>query len=155
MLDCSAVSDIADRYRRVADTFTARADAVPDDGWEEPAPCEGWTVRDVVRHLVETATGGWPTPSPPEPTLCPTTGGRSPHRAKAGRSATLSATWSSGSRLSSPPPDLDADVVHDMLVGMEPFDDLLRSSGHYGPRVEVPADADEQTRLIAFTGRRP
>ena len=50
---------------------------------------------------------------------------------------------------------LDADVVHDMLVGMEPLDEMLRASGHYGPRVEVPADADEQTRLIAFTGRQP
>ncbi len=29
------------------------------------------------------------------------------------------------------------------------------ASGHYGPKVEVPADADEQTRLIAFTGRQP
>jgi hypothetical protein len=38
---------------------------------------------------------------------------------------------------------------------MEPLDDLLRSSGQYGPRVAVPDDADEQTRLIAFTGRRP
>jgi uncharacterized protein (TIGR03086 family) len=50
---------------------------------------------------------------------------------------------------------LDADVVHDMLVGMEPLDDMLRTSGHYGPKVSVSADADEQTRLIAFTGRRP
>ena len=50
---------------------------------------------------------------------------------------------------------LDADVVHDMLVGMEPLDDMLRASGQYGPKVEVGADADEQTRLIAFTGRRP
>jgi hypothetical protein len=38
---------------------------------------------------------------------------------------------------------------------MEPLDEMLRASGHYGPRVEVPADADEQTRLIAFTGRHP
>ena len=50
---------------------------------------------------------------------------------------------------------LDADIVHDMLVGMEPLDDMLRASGQYGPKVEVGADADEQTRLIAFTGRRP
>jgi uncharacterized protein (TIGR03086 family) len=50
---------------------------------------------------------------------------------------------------------LDADVVHDMLVGMEPLDEHLRASGQYGPRVEVAADADEQTRLIAFTGRQP
>lgn len=50
---------------------------------------------------------------------------------------------------------LDADEVAAMLAGMEPMDEMLRSSGHYGPRVEVPADADTQTRLIAFTGRHP
>ncbi len=50
---------------------------------------------------------------------------------------------------------LDADVVHDMLVGMEPLDEMLRASGQYGPKVEVSDDADEQTRLIAFTGRQP
>ncbi len=50
---------------------------------------------------------------------------------------------------------LDADIVHDMLIGMEPLDEMLRASGQYGPRVEVPTDADEQTRLIAFTGRTP
>lgn len=50
---------------------------------------------------------------------------------------------------------LDPQEVHDLLIGMEPMDAVLRQSGHYGPRVEVPADADEQTRLIAFTGRRP
>jgi hypothetical protein len=38
---------------------------------------------------------------------------------------------------------------------MEPMDAVLRDSGHFGPRVDVPADADEQTRLIAFTGRHP
>jgi uncharacterized protein (TIGR03086 family) len=50
---------------------------------------------------------------------------------------------------------LDPDEVHQMLIGMEPIDEILRSSGQYGPRVEVPADADEQTRLIAFIGRQP
>ena len=32
---------------------------------------------------------------------------------------------------------------------------VLRESGHFGPRVDVPPDADTQTRLIAFTGRHP
>ena len=50
---------------------------------------------------------------------------------------------------------LDPDEVHALLTGMESMDEVLRASGHYGPRVDVPADADEQTRLIAFTGRRP
>ena len=50
---------------------------------------------------------------------------------------------------------LDPDLVHEMLEGMEPFDEILRSSGQYGPTVPVADDADEQTRLIAFTGRQP
>jgi uncharacterized protein (TIGR03086 family) len=50
---------------------------------------------------------------------------------------------------------LDPVFVHELLVGMEPLDEILRASGQYGPRVDVPADADEQTRLIAFTGRQP
>jgi uncharacterized protein (TIGR03086 family) len=29
---------------------------------------------------------------------------------------------------------LDPELVHDMLVGMEPLDDMLRASGQYGPR---------------------
>lgn len=50
---------------------------------------------------------------------------------------------------------LDPDEVRSMLAGLEPMDEALRQGGQYGPRVEVPADADEQTRLIAFTGRHP
>lgn len=50
---------------------------------------------------------------------------------------------------------LDPHEVHTMLVAMEPLDEVLRASGHYGPRVRVPPDADEQTRLVAFTGRNP
>ena len=33
-------------------------------------------------------------------------------------------------------------------------EDAMRSSGHYGPRVEVPDGADAQTRLLAFMGRQ-
>ena len=42
-----------------------------------------------------------------------------------------------------------------MLEGMLPMDDVLRHSGQYGPRVEVPEDADVQTKLLAFIGRTP
>jgi uncharacterized protein (TIGR03086 family) len=42
-----------------------------------------------------------------------------------------------------------------MLAGMEPLDEMLRQSGEYGPRVDVPEDADVQTRLVAFIGRDP
>jgi uncharacterized protein (TIGR03086 family) len=49
--------------------------------------------------------------------------------------------------------ELDPEVVHDMLVGMQPMDEMLRSSGHFGPKVVVADDADETTQLLAFCGR--
>ncbi len=50
---------------------------------------------------------------------------------------------------------IDADFAAGMYEGMLPMDEMLRQSGHFGPRVEVPADADPATKLIAFTGRTP
>ena len=50
---------------------------------------------------------------------------------------------------------LDPAICAEMFAGMEPLDDLLRSSGQYGPRVVVPDDADAQTKLLAFIGRTP
>ena len=50
---------------------------------------------------------------------------------------------------------LDPDRCAEMLAGMEPIEDMMRDSGQYGPRVEVPADADAQTRMLGFIGRDP
>ena len=50
---------------------------------------------------------------------------------------------------------LDPQTCVELLAGMEPIEELLRSSGQYGPRVQVPDDADVQTRLLAFIGRDP
>lgn len=48
------MSEIADRYRRLAAAVTTTVGAVPADRWASPSPCEGWDARDVVRHLVDT-----------------------------------------------------------------------------------------------------
>ena len=50
---------------------------------------------------------------------------------------------------------LDPERCAAMLDGMLPMDEVLRQSGQYGPRVEVPDDADAQTKLLAFIGRTP
>jgi uncharacterized protein (TIGR03086 family) len=50
---------------------------------------------------------------------------------------------------------LDPAECEALLTEMEPLDDVLRASGQYGPKVEVPADADVQTRMLAFIGRDP
>lgn len=58
-------------------------------------------------------------------------------------------------RATGQPIDLGQETCAEMLAGMEPMDELLRASGQYGPKVEVPADADPQTKLMAFIGRDP
>ena len=50
---------------------------------------------------------------------------------------------------------IDADFAARMYEGMLPMDAMLRQSGQFGPRVEVPDAADPVTKLIAFTGRTP
>jgi len=50
---------------------------------------------------------------------------------------------------------LDPVKCGQLLDGMVGMDEALRSSGHYGPKVDVPPDADVRTRLIAFIGRQP
>src|SRR4051812_6353453 len=51
------MTEISERWRKVAGRFTERARAVPAGAWDSPAPCEGWVARDVVRHLVEWVPG--------------------------------------------------------------------------------------------------
>lgn len=46
------MSDVADRYARLADGFLARIHHVPPERWDAPSPCAGWTARDVVAHVV-------------------------------------------------------------------------------------------------------
>ena len=183
------MTEISDRYLRVSAQFTQRVEEVPDGAWENPAPCEGWVARDVVRHLVEWLPDfffdRWGIGHPARPSV-----DEEPAGAWAAVDRTIQAalddpetatrvedtrmgpmtfeqavdlictgdvflhTWDLA-RATGLDETLDPGEVHRMLEGMEPYDDLLRQSGHYGPRVEVSDDADEQTRLIAFVGRQP
>jgi uncharacterized protein (TIGR03086 family) len=181
------MSEISERYRKVAGQFTQRANAVPTGAWDNPAPCEGWVARDVIRHLVEWIPGFFlgTIDVPPGPSVDEDPAGAwevlndaiqaaldDPEIAarefdmRMGRYSVevavatfcigdvLVHTWDLA-RATGLDATLDADEVNRMVVAMEPIDDLLRESGHYGPRVVVPDDADETTKLIAFTGRRP
>jgi uncharacterized protein (TIGR03086 family) len=48
------MTEVSERYRRLADAFAAKIAAVPDDAWSNPSPCEDWTARDIVTHVVGT-----------------------------------------------------------------------------------------------------
>jgi uncharacterized protein (TIGR03086 family) len=58
-------------------------------------------------------------------------------------------------RATGQPLDLDEHECATMLAGMEPIEDLIRSSGQYGPRVAVPDQAPVADRLLGFIGRDP
>jgi uncharacterized protein (TIGR03086 family) len=44
---------VAERYRRLAASMTALVEGVPDHAWANRSPCEQWTARDIVEHLVD------------------------------------------------------------------------------------------------------
>ena len=183
------MTEYAGRYRKVANGFARRVDAVPEASWENDAPCEGWVARDVVRHLVEWVPaffsnyasldlGGMPSvdddPKVAWHALDDALQGALADEATAARTFDMRGqthsiaqaidmfvtgdlvvhTWDVA-RATGLDETLDPDEVHAMYEGMLPYDEMLRQSGQYGPRVDVPDDADEQTKLIAFTGRRP
>ena len=183
------MNEIAARYDRVARQFTRRVDAVPSEAWENPAPCEGWVTRDVVRHLVEwipwffTTYARLPLATGPSVDVDPVgawhaldeslrsalsdssvasrefemRGDRYRVDAAIDMFCTgdiLVHTWDIA-RAAGLDETLDGGDVHRIYAGMLPYDAALRASGQYGPRVDVPEDADEQTKLIAFTGRHP
>jgi uncharacterized protein (TIGR03086 family) len=50
---------------------------------------------------------------------------------------------------------LDPDQLQRMIAAMSAMpEDVLRADGMFGPAIDVPADADDQTKFLAYVGRR-
>lgn len=178
----------AERHRQVAGLFTERVRGTTS--WDVPSPVEGWTARDVVRHLTDwfpgflAAGAGIELPRGPsvdeDPVAAwqvhcegvqavlddPGTRDRkltNPHIGSVPLDTAIDRfytadvfmhTWDL-SRATGQDDRLDPDFSARLLEEMEEMEEVLRSSGQYGARVEVPADADVQTRLVGFIGRDP
>ncbi len=184
------MSKPADEHRSIAGAFTDRVRGVRHADWDNPAPCEGWVARDVVRHLVEwfpaflRSGAGIELPQGPsvdvDPVAAwtvhsdgvqallddPATAGktlRNEHVGELRLDVAIDRFYTSDvfmhawdlARATGQDERLDPGKCAELLDGMLPMDDVLRRSGHYGPRVAVPDDADVQTRLLAFIGRQP
>lgn len=177
------MTDISDRYARIADGFTARIEAVPADAWDNDSPCEGWKARDVALHVIngcsmflgeeppsgladDQLAGAWKEGrSKIEAALldperaagtAQTPMGPMPLEAFIGRIATadvLIHTWDLA-RATGLDETLDAEGVAGTYSGMKPMDAMIRQPGIFGPKVECAEDADEQTQLLTFLGRQ-
>jgi uncharacterized protein (TIGR03086 family) len=184
------MSTTAESWRRVADGFTVRAEAVPPDGWSRPSPCAGWVARDVVAHLVgwvpgflhagagvevtdgpateDDPAGAWRHLADAVQALLddPATAARPFEHPQAGHHTVEGAiaafilcdvlvhTWDLA-RATGQDETLDPELVRTHVAGLAAIDEaVLVASGHYGPRVAVSDGADDQTRLLALTGRR-
>ena len=179
---------IADRYDRLADDFAATVDAVPADRWASPSPCEDWTARDVVAHVVDThgmfeGMVGRDLGDVPPVADDPAAAFAAAREVVSGHlrdPAAAGATYESPMLGTTTFADMiDRFISFDLVVhrwdlgtaaGMDvtlPADevvraredlagmgDALRGPGAFGPEVDAPEDADEQTRLLAFLGRR-
>jgi uncharacterized protein (TIGR03086 family) len=50
---------------------------------------------------------------------------------------------------------LDPEQLQRMIAGMGAIpDEVLRADGMFGPKIDVPDDVDDQTRFLAYVGRR-
>jgi uncharacterized protein (TIGR03086 family) len=46
------MTEVRDKYRVASSGFDAVVGAVGPGGWDAQTPCDGWTARDVVAHIV-------------------------------------------------------------------------------------------------------
>lgn len=182
------MESIADRYRRLAGSFADTIAEVPDDAWDTPTPCEEWSARDLVRHVVDSQNlffglvGKPPVVAPsvdddPLAAWRTTSGavladvedpvassiefdgffGRTRFDAAVDRFLCIDLVvhrWDLAHAIG-----LDDTITPDDIAAAraaaEQFGDAMRAPGAFGPALEAPEGADEQTRLLALLGRRP
>lgn len=176
------MSESSDKYWRAVDGFSRVVDAVPDDAWSVQSPCERWTARDVLAHVVggmqRVAGAAGEAPSleqdpasayakTRDAALGSLTDERLASQIESPMGAipldqflarfmtpdTLVHTWDLAAAVGMDV-TLDPQLVEETYQAMLPLDDALRSSGAFGPKVEPPPGTDTQVKLICFTGRR-
>jgi uncharacterized protein (TIGR03086 family) len=175
----------AEQHAHDAQRFAALTETASAEDWSRPSPVPGWTARDVVGHLVEWFPGfvsrAGVELSPVEvddPVAAWRTRADEVQHVLEERSEEVFESPMFGSmplgsainqfyvndvwmhswdlaRALGTTVDLGDERCAEALTGMEPMDDLLRSSGQFGPKVPVAPDAPVQDRFVAFIGRDP
>lgn len=176
------MSDNSDKYRRAVDGFSRVVDKVPADKWSAASPCEEWTARDVLAHVVggmhHVAGGGGDAPSLDDDPAAAyakardaALGSLSDERLASNVQSpmgeipldqllqrfitpdTLVHTWDLATAAGIDV-KLDPQLVEETYEALLPLDEMIRMAGVFGPKVEPPEGADLQVRLVCFSGRR-
>jgi uncharacterized protein (TIGR03086 family) len=182
------MTQTSERYAKLAAQMADRIGAVPADGWDASTPCEGWSARDLLDHLIDSPTHFFGRvgldPLPPGPDR-----GEEPRAAfehvTGAVQAALDDPSVAGKEFDSPmgrqtfqgavsqflcgdlvvhqwdlaratgqDDTLDPDEVRGMHAALLPMDDFIRGPGIFGPTIDPPAGADEQTAFLCFLGRQ-
>ena len=177
----------ADRYRKLAGSMTETIAGVDEERWNASSPCEGWTARDVVQHLVDTSAMflGFIEEEPPSgPSVDDDPLGAfgaardsvqaaldDPEKAAKEYDGMFGHTSFAKSvdgflsadlvihrwdlaRATGQDDTMPADEVQRIHEQLEPMDDKMRGPGAFGPKIDPPAGADAQTKLLCFLGRQ-
>ena len=176
---------ISERYERLSRQFSEMLDDVPDNAWTAATPCEGWDVRDVLRHVVDTnrdflgrhveldpATGDlradWESVRTLTQEVLDDGRGETQFEGYFGPTTIaevidrfygtdlLVHRWDIARAAGTPEHErLDDADAAHYLEVAHANGDALRMDGVCGPEVPAPADATTGERLIAFLGRQP
>jgi len=175
----------AEQHAEDAARFTALVESADADDWDRQSPVKEWTARGVVEHLLEWLPGflartpvslppvdvsdlsaAWRQRSADVQQLLETHGNVEFESQMLGpitvgelidRFYTADIwmhSWDLGRALGRQM-DLGEQRCAQALAGMESMEQVIRDSGQFGTRVDVPDDASAQDRLIGFIGRDP
>lgn len=172
-----------ERVTRLVNDFDRRVQDAPTDAWDNPAPCEGWTARDVVAHVLGSmnrllAQGGEPATIADDADIvaewnrtCPAflamlpqadlsqnvpgPFGPMPLDQLLGRLMANDVLVHTWdlARAVGGDEQLGADDVQHAFDGLRPMDGMIRQPGVFGEKVESAPDADLQTQFLNFLGR--
>jgi uncharacterized protein (TIGR03086 family) len=174
--------DPAETYRRRAEAFEALIEGTPPERWARPSPCEGWSARDVVAHVVDysaqvlreraaipdpPAFAGFPDPAAAFRSTRtavqrvlddPETPAKVAGYIEGALSFDLPQHgWdlavATGQDATMDPEEVE--LLWASLAGVPKNCDWQRASGWYGPPVPVAEDAPLQDRVLGQLGRDP
>jgi len=147
------VSDVLERFRSLADDFSTRVEAVPPSAWDDPSPCEGWTSRDVVAHVIGSAlrfvtpiTGAAPVPFGPDDDVV---------AGWADAGAEIEAALADPDRAGQVVPGPFGDMPFEMLVGRLLCVDVLVQTSDLARAAGLDDTIDAEAPAHAYEGLRP